>query len=104
MSTSWGLCKDCKWWQIEPKAPIKNSTMGLCIDDKTAKIQAAGFRQQRMQSLHGGQARAREGIERPAADGEADAVIDAAEPHPFPRGRGTIAEKEQSRGSRRFCR
>ena len=30
----WGLCKDCKWWQIEPKAPIKNTTLGLCIDEK----------------------------------------------------------------------
>jgi hypothetical protein len=34
MSSSWGLCKDCKWWQVEPKAPVKNSTMGLCIDEK----------------------------------------------------------------------
>jgi hypothetical protein len=65
MSTSWGLCKDCKWWQIEPKAPIKNSTMGLCIDDKL---------QQRMQSIHGRQTRAREGIERPTPDSKAGAV------------------------------
>jgi hypothetical protein len=38
MSASWGLCKECKWWQIEPKAPVKNSTMGLCIDDKLQKF------------------------------------------------------------------
>ena len=31
---SWGLCKDCKWWQIEPKAKVANTTMGLCIDEK----------------------------------------------------------------------
>jgi len=31
---SWGLCKDCKWWQIEPKATPKNTTMGLCIEEK----------------------------------------------------------------------
>ena len=30
---SWGLCKDCKWWQIEPEASIENTTMGLCIDE-----------------------------------------------------------------------
>ena len=30
----WGLCKDCKWWQIEPKAKVANTTMGLCIDEK----------------------------------------------------------------------
>ena len=29
----WGLCRDCKWWQIEPKAAIENLTMGLCIDE-----------------------------------------------------------------------
>jgi hypothetical protein len=33
MSTEWGLCKDCKWWQIEPRAKITNTTMGLCIDE-----------------------------------------------------------------------
>jgi hypothetical protein len=31
---SWGLCKDCKWWQIEPHASPQNTTMGLCIDEK----------------------------------------------------------------------
>jgi hypothetical protein len=31
---SWGLCKDCKWWQIEPDAAVKNLTLGLCIDEK----------------------------------------------------------------------
>jgi transcription initiation factor TFIID subunit TAF12 len=41
------------------------------------KIQVAGFRQQRMQSIHGRQARALERIERPAADGKANAVIEA---------------------------
>jgi hypothetical protein len=30
----WGLCKDCKWWQIEPGAAIENLTLGLCIDEK----------------------------------------------------------------------
>lgn len=29
----WGLCKDCKWWQIEPDAEIAGNTMGLCIDE-----------------------------------------------------------------------
>lgn len=29
----WGLCKDCKWWQIEPGASIQNLTMGECIDE-----------------------------------------------------------------------
>jgi hypothetical protein len=30
----WGLCKDCKWWQIDPSATIENLTMGECIDEK----------------------------------------------------------------------
>jgi hypothetical protein len=33
MSEQWGLCKDCKWWQIEPKATVENNTMGECIDE-----------------------------------------------------------------------
>lgn len=31
--SQWGLCKDCKWWQIEPGASIQNNTMGECIDE-----------------------------------------------------------------------
>src|ERR1017187_6061115 len=34
----WGLCKDCKWWQIEPKAAVQNLTMGLCIDEKLQRF------------------------------------------------------------------
>jgi hypothetical protein len=34
MSPKWGLCKDCEWWQIEPRATAKNATLGLCIDEK----------------------------------------------------------------------
>jgi hypothetical protein len=30
----WGLCKDCKWWQIEPDAAVENLTLGLCIEEK----------------------------------------------------------------------
>jgi hypothetical protein len=30
----WGLCKDCKWWQIEPSASIENLTLGLCIEEE----------------------------------------------------------------------
>lgn len=34
MSDQWGLCKDCKWWQIEPAVQVRPTTMGLCIDEK----------------------------------------------------------------------
>lgn len=33
MNEDWGLCKDCKWWQIEPDAAVADETMGLCIDE-----------------------------------------------------------------------
>lgn len=33
MDNQWGLCKDCKWWQIEPEASIADQTMGLCIEE-----------------------------------------------------------------------
>ena len=32
MAEDWGLCKDCKWWQIEPDAKVEDETLGLCID------------------------------------------------------------------------
>ena len=28
----WGLCKDCKWFQVEP-VKVEDSTMGLCIEE-----------------------------------------------------------------------
>jgi hypothetical protein len=34
MNNSWGLCRQCKWWQIEPGASVANLTLGLCIDEK----------------------------------------------------------------------
>lgn len=30
---SWGLCRDCKWWEIEPRARVADHTLGLCIDE-----------------------------------------------------------------------
>ena len=32
MKNIWGLCKDCKWWQIEPTATANDISLGLCID------------------------------------------------------------------------
>ena len=34
----WGLCKDCKWWQIEQDAKLTNTTMGLCIDEELQRF------------------------------------------------------------------
>ena len=31
--SDWGLCKDCKWWQIEPGARTEGRTLGLCIEE-----------------------------------------------------------------------
>jgi hypothetical protein len=33
MSASWGLCKNCKWLQIEPGASPENLTLGQCIEE-----------------------------------------------------------------------
>jgi hypothetical protein len=30
----WGLCSECKWWQLEPRARTSAHTLGLCIDEK----------------------------------------------------------------------
>lgn len=29
----WGLCKDCKWFQVEPDENADDQTMGLCIEE-----------------------------------------------------------------------
>lgn len=39
MSKKWGLCKDCKWWQIEPDASVGNLTQGECIDEELLSFQ-----------------------------------------------------------------
>jgi len=33
MKENWGLCKECKWWQVEPDAELADKTTGLCIDE-----------------------------------------------------------------------
>jgi hypothetical protein len=33
MADDWGLCMDCRWWQIEPDVKIEQHTLGLCIDE-----------------------------------------------------------------------
>ena len=30
---TWGPCRNCEWWQIEPDAQVANETLGLCIDE-----------------------------------------------------------------------
>ena len=31
---NWGLCRDCKWFQVEPNEEPADETMGLCIDEE----------------------------------------------------------------------
>jgi hypothetical protein len=31
---NWGLCKECKWFQVEPGAKAGDRTMGLCIEEE----------------------------------------------------------------------
>ena len=38
-TTHWGLCKDCKWWQVEPEARLAGTTLGLCIDEDLLELQ-----------------------------------------------------------------
>ena len=33
-NSEWGECKDCKWFQIEPRAKPGDRTMGLCIEEE----------------------------------------------------------------------
>lgn len=38
MADEWGLCKDCKWFQIEPNVDADDETMGLCIDEELQRF------------------------------------------------------------------
>jgi hypothetical protein len=38
-SDHWGLCKDCKWWQIEPEGRAADHTIGMCIDEELLTYQ-----------------------------------------------------------------
>lgn len=38
-SEPWGLCKDCKWWQIEPAGHVADQTIGMCIDEELLDYQ-----------------------------------------------------------------
>jgi len=33
-SHGWGMCKDCKWWQIEPSQQPDERTMGHCLEGR----------------------------------------------------------------------
>ena len=33
-NSDWGLCKDCKWWQLEPAARTNGIALGQCIEEK----------------------------------------------------------------------
>ena len=35
---AWGLCVDCKWWQIEPDAAVKQDTLGMCIEEQLQRF------------------------------------------------------------------
>jgi hypothetical protein len=39
MDASWGLCKNCKWLQIEPGVSPENLTLGLCIEERLQSFQ-----------------------------------------------------------------
>ena len=32
--STWGFCKTCEWWLIEPADKVANDTKGLCIDEE----------------------------------------------------------------------
>jgi hypothetical protein len=38
-SEHWGLCQDCKWWQIEPDGHVADQTIGMCIDEELLDYQ-----------------------------------------------------------------
>lgn len=39
VNTSWGLCVDCRWWQIEPHSVATHQTAGVCTDPSLTLFQ-----------------------------------------------------------------
>ena len=41
----WGLCKNCRWWQIEPEAAARNQTLGHCTEEHLldSKLRVSGL-------------------------------------------------------------
>ncbi len=37
VSAEWGLCVDCRFWQIEPKAIATHQTAGLCSQPELSR-------------------------------------------------------------------
>lgn len=33
-ASTWGFCRQCKWWQLEPKAKAADEALGLCIEEQ----------------------------------------------------------------------
>ena len=38
-SSSWGQCKSCKMWQLEPGDEPSNNAVGVCIAEKLVEYQ-----------------------------------------------------------------
>jgi|GEM_PF-2032679 len=39
MNDNWGLCRACRWWQIEPDAAINEKTIGRCVEEHLVELQ-----------------------------------------------------------------
>jgi hypothetical protein len=36
--SSWGKCKECQWFQVEPDAHAGDHIMGLCIEEQLQRF------------------------------------------------------------------
>ncbi|SFI59447.1 hypothetical protein [Planctomicrobium piriforme] len=39
MNDNWGLCRACRWWQIEPDTTTNEKTVGVCAEEQLAHFQ-----------------------------------------------------------------
>ena len=85
MASERGLCKDCKWWQIEPKAAIDDHVLGLCIDDDLQPYLLRVSGDCGCNHFMEGEPAPRQGIERRASVCEATAVTVPAQGNQLPK-------------------
>jgi hypothetical protein len=72
--TEWGKCKDCKWFQIEPRVKAANNTMGLCIEENLQRFRLRVSGNSGCTPLHVLCSRPRPGVELRTARGHGDPI------------------------------
>jgi hypothetical protein len=80
MADDWGLCMDCKWWQIEPEVKIEPRTLDSALTRTCSRISCACPGDSGCNHFMAGEAGSCGRVERRAAERRAYAITGAGAP------------------------